>query len=96
MKQEPQHAESSNIEKKVAALLEQKEKPVVYVQEEVIDHEDGKVLMKRFGSREPAQKQIGFEEGTDAAGIFFWQIANGDVGKVRKELQKIIAKTVAR
>ncbi len=52
------------MKKEVTASLEQKEKPIIYVQEEVNEPEDDKVLMKRFDSGEPAQKQIIFEEGS--------------------------------
>ncbi len=41
---------------------EQKEKPVMYAQEEISELEDEKVMMKHFASREPFQKQVRFEE----------------------------------
>ena len=147
------------LKKEVVTPAEQKEKPIMYVQEEVSEQEDEKVLMKRSATGEPVQKQVRFEEergqtqdqgqvldasrttrrrvftpkerpqkktsglrkndtrqksaiqalGERAerydflnslarapAGITFGQFANGDVDKVRKELQKIIAKKVTR
>ncbi len=47
--------------KKVTTLVEQKEKPFIYVREEVSELEDDQVLMKRFASGESVQKQVHFQ-----------------------------------
>ncbi len=138
--------------------MDQKKNAIMYVQEELSEQEDDKVLIKRFASGESEQKQVRFEETTgqvqdqgqvsgaarvrrrpmftpkekphrkkgpkkkstrwksaiealivraerydflnsltrSPAGITFGQIANGDVDKVKKELQNIIANMVTR
>ncbi len=123
----------------------------MHIQEEESDQEDDKVLMKRFASGEPMQKQFRFDEeysqvqdqgqvlgagrvsrrpvftpkerphkktcgprkkealgergerydflnslARAPAGITFGEITYGDVDKLRKELQKIVAKKVTR
>ncbi len=50
------------LKKEVATSVDQKEKSVMYFQEEVSEHEGDKVLMKRFATGDPVQKQIRFEE----------------------------------
>ena len=61
-KLQPEYAEGSDTEEKVVTLAEQKEKSVVYVQDEVSEQEDDKVLMKWFAPGEPVHKQVRFEE----------------------------------